>query len=136
MLIERNHLVPAKEMYATDIFGEAIAKGRENAELAGARINFIHRDFFDFKHDYLFDEIITNMPMRGKKSREEMDQLYGRFFDKALEITKREAVIIMYTNEIGFVKKQLRLQPQLRLLQETCIQSKNGFYLLIIEVKK
>lgn len=136
MLIERNHLVPAKEMYATDIFGEAIAKGRENAELAGARINFIHRDFFDFKHDYLFDEIITNMPMRGKKSREEMDQLYGRFFDKAFEITKREAVIIMYTNEIGFVKKQLRLQPQLRLLQETCIQSKTGFYLLIIEVKK
>ena len=136
MLIERNKLVPAKEMYATDIFGEAIAKGRENAELAGARINFIHRDFFDFKHDYLFDEIITNMPMRGKKSREEMDQLYGRFFDKALEITKREAVIIMYTNEIGFVKKQLRLQPQFSLLQETCIQSKTGFYLLIIEVKK
>ena len=23
-------------------------------------------DFFDFKHDYLFDEIVTNMPVRGK----------------------------------------------------------------------
>ena len=76
------------------------------------------------------------MPMRGKKSREEMDQLYDRFFDKVQTITQREAVIIMYTNEIGFVKKQLRLRPELKLLQETCIQSKTAFYLLIIEVKK
>lgn len=136
MLIERSKLVPAREMYATDIFGDAIEKGRENAELADARINFIHRDFFDFKHEYLFDEIITNMPMRGKKSREEMDQLYDSFFDKVRTITQREAVIIMYTNEIGFVKKQLRLRSEFKLLQETCIQSKTAFYLLIIEVKK
>ena len=136
MLIERNKLVPAREMYATDIFGEAIEKGRENAALAGARINFIHRDFFDFKHDYLFDEVITNMPVRGKRTREEMDVLYRDFFDKVLEIVQREATIIMYTNEIGFVKKQIRLHSEYKLLQETCIQSKTEFYLLIIGVGK
>jgi 23S rRNA G2445 N2-methylase RlmL len=136
MLIERNLLVPAREMYATDIFGEAVEKGRENAALAGAKINFIHRDFFDFKHDYLFDEIVTNMPLRGKKTREEMDALYGDFFQKVLEITGQEATVVMYTNEIGFVKKQLRLRKQFVLLQETCIQSKTGFYLLVIGVKK
>lgn len=135
MLIERNKLVAAREMYATDIFGEAIEKGRENASLAGARINFIHRDFFDFKHDYLFDEIVTNMPMRGKRTREEMDAFYGYFFRKVPEISQKEAIIVMYTNEIGFVKKQLRLHPQFQLLQETCIQNKTGFYLLIIKVK-
>jgi tRNA G10 N-methylase Trm11 len=136
MLIERNLRVPAREMYATDIFGEAIEKGRENASLAGAKINFIHRDFFDFKHDYLFDEIVTNMRLRGKKTREEMDALYGAFFQKVLEITGEEATVVMYTNEIGFVKKQLRLRKQFALMQETCIQSKTGFYLLIIGVKK
>lgn len=135
MLIERNKRIPAKEMYATDIFGDAIEKGRENAAYAQAKINFIHRDFFDFKHDYLFDEIITNMPMRGKKTREEMDALYEAFFNKVLEITHKESRIIMYTNEIGFVKKQLRLQQQFALVQETCIQEKTGFYLLVIEVK-
>jgi predicted RNA methylase len=134
MLIERDRRVPAREMYATDIFGEAIEKGRENAALAGARINFIHRDFFDFRHDYLFDEIITNMPVRGKKTREEMDALYGNFFGKVLEIAQEEATVILYTNELGFVKKQLRLRKQFTLLQETCILDKTGFYLLIIGV--
>ena len=47
--------------------------------LAGEKINFIHRDYFDFKHDYLFDEIITNMPVRGRQSRGEMDALYASF---------------------------------------------------------
>ncbi len=136
MLIERNEAVSAKEIYATDIFGDAIEKGRENAKIAKLEIHFIHRDFFDFKHDYLFDEIVTNMPTRGKKTKEEMDRFYGRFFTKALEILEKEAVIVLYTNEIGFVKKQIRLHRELNLLQETLMQEKNDFYLLIIGVKR
>ncbi|MBR4027410.1 MAG: methyltransferase, partial [Lachnospiraceae bacterium] len=135
MLIERDLKVPAKEIYATDIFGEAITYGRENARLAGERINFIHRDFMDFKHKYLFDEIITNMPLRGKKTKQEMDTFYGEFFTKTKEILKQKGIIIMYTNELGFVKKQLRLQKEYILLQETCMQTKNEFYLLIIGYK-
>lgn len=136
MLIERAIHTGAREMYATDIFGEAIEMGRENAALAKQRINFIHRDFFDFKHEYLFDEIITNMPVRGKRTKEEMDTFYSRFFEKAQEILSSDATIIMYTNEIGFVKKQLRLHPQFRLLQESSIQTKNDFYLLVIGLKR
>ncbi len=136
MLIERDKAVAAGEMYATDIFGEAVEKGRENAALASVRINFIHRDFFDFKHDYLFDEIITNMPVRGKKTKDEMDRFYAGFFDKIQEILTKDAVVVMYTNEIGFVKKQLRLHKEFSLLQETCMQKKNEFYLFIIGIKR
>lgn len=112
MLIERDIRVPAREKYGTDIFGEAIDGARENAALAGEQINFIHRDFFDFRHDYLFDEIVTNMPVRGKMTREQLDRLYEKFFRKALTILEKEAVIVMYTGEIGFVKKQLRLHRE------------------------
>ena len=122
-------------MYATDIFGDAIEMGRENAALAGVAINFIHRDFFDFTHDYLFDEMITNMPVRGKKTKEEMEALYSDFFRKAPELLKDNGVVIMYTNEIGFVKKQLRLHKEFALLQETLMQSKGQFYLMILGVK-
>ena len=108
---------------------------RENAALAGEKINFIHRDYFDFKHAYLFDEIITNMPMRGKKTREEQDAFYARFFDKSQSILSRDGIIIMYSNEQGFVKKQLRLRDNYRLLQEFCIREKDGFYLYIIGIK-
>lgn len=135
MLIERNKKVHARERYGTDIFGDGILYARENAELAGVRVNYIHRDFMDFKHDYLFDEIVTNMPLRGKKTKQEMDDFYGRFFEKAKEILAKEAVVIMYTNEIGFVKKQLRLHKEYSLLQETCLQPKNDFYLLILGYK-
>ena len=135
MLIERNKMVPAKEMYGTDIYGEAIAFARENTQNAGARVNYIHRDFMDFKHDYLFDEIITNMPMRGTKTKQEMDAFYGMFFEKVKTHLAKDAVIIMYTNEIGFVKKQLRLHKEFSLLQETSLQPKNDFYLLIMGYK-
>ena len=135
MLIERNKKVPARVMYGTDIFGEAIVFARENTEAAGMRVNYIHRDFMDFKHEYLFNEIVTNMPLRGMKSKQEMDAFYGAFFEKAKTHLTKDAVIIMYTNEIGFVKKQLRLQKEFTLLQETCLQPKNDFYLLIMGYK-
>ena len=135
MLIERDIRVPAGDKYGTDTFGEAIEKARENASLAGEQIHYIHRDFFDFHHDYLFDEIVTNMPVRGKMTREELDRLYARFFDKALEILRKNAVIVMYTQEVGFVKKQLRLHREYTLQQEYCLQDKKGFYLLIIGVR-
>lgn len=135
MLIERNKKMPAREMYGTDIFGEAITFARENTDAAGVKINYIHRDFFDFKHGYLFDEIVTNMPLRGKKSKQEMDEFYANFFEKAKEILAEDATIIMYTNEIGFVKKQLRLQKEYSILQETSMQPKNDFYLLIMRYK-
>jgi len=133
MLIERDICVPAREMYGIDIFGEAITGARENAGLAGEKINFIHRDFLDFKHDYLFDEIITNMPVKGKKTKEEMDAFYGAFFEKAASLLTDTGKIIMYTNEAGFVKKQLRLQNNYRLVQEFCIRKKEQFFLYIIE---
>ena len=132
MLIERNKKVPAREMYGTDIYGEAIAFARENTDIAGMRINYIHRDFMDFKHEYLFDEIITNMPLRGQKTKQEMDAFYAKFFEKVQTHLTRNAVIIMYTNEIGFVKKQLRLHKEFTLLQETCLQPKNDFYLFVL----
>lgn len=136
MLIERARAVQTGDMYATDIFGDAIEMGRENAALAGVAIHFIHRDFFDFTHDYLFDEIITNMPVRGRKTKEETEKLYSDFFRKAPELLADKGTVIMYTNEIGFVKKQLRLHKEFTLLQETLMQSKGQFYLMILGVNR
>lgn len=135
MLIERDIRIPAREKYGIDIFGDAIRMARENATAAGEQINFINRDYFDFKHDYLFDEIITNMPVRGKKSKDEMDSFYREFFEKSAEILKCDGIVVMNSNEEGFVKKQLRLRGDYRLLQEHCIREKDHFYLFVIQYK-
>lgn len=136
MLIERNHNVRSHDMYGTDIFGEAIDKARENAENAGVGIHFINRNFFDFTHDYKFDEIITNMPVRGRKTKEEMDQFYGAFFRKLPQICNDRSVVIMYTNEVGFVKKQLRLHEEYRLMKEIKMHAGGEYYLFLIRIKR
>lgn len=108
MLIERNKLVPANPMYGLDIFGEAIEKARENAGLDKTIINFINRDFFDFKHEYLFDEIITNMPsLSARKDESEVSAVFKRFFEYAGTVLKVNGIIIMHTKDKSFVLRYL-----------------------------
>nr|MCR5468735.1 methyltransferase [Lachnospiraceae bacterium] len=121
-----------REIYAIDIFGEAIDKAKENVKAAGLSVNFIHRDYLDFKHDYLFDEIVANMPVRGKKTKDEQDAFYDGFFEKSDEILAPEGVMILYSNEKGFIFKQLRLKKNLSLVKEFVIREKDGFGLFII----
>ena len=84
LLIERNHALRADPIYGVDIFGEAVEKARKNAEADGCRIWFINRDFFEFTHEYLFDEIITELPrFSGEEEGASMETLCRRFFEKA-----------------------------------------------------
>lgn len=134
MLIERNKAVGAKYMYGIDTFGKAIEGGRANANLAGANINFINKDYFDFTHEQFFDEIITNFP--EFREREEADSFYGRFFTKTESILKNGGVIIMYSGEKNLVKKHLRLNDNYKLLREFVFNEKEGKYVFVIGIDK
>ena len=132
MLVERDSLKSAKGLYGVDIFGEAIEKGRENAKLAGRNIHYVNRDFFAFTHKGLFDEIFTNMPVRGKKTKEEQDEFYQRFFAKAEETLKPGGIMVLYSNEKGFIKKQLRLREAWKLVNEFCLNEREDFSVFVI----
>ncbi|WP_320967487.1 TRM11 family SAM-dependent methyltransferase [Hungatella hathewayi] len=106
MLIERHKAVKAGTMYGLDILEEAIEKARENTAAAGQIIHYINRDFFDFKHEYLFDEIITNMPFKiGRKTEEEIENLYEAFFSSTKKVLKDDGIMILYSHNAGHVKK-------------------------------
>lgn len=106
MLIERHKVVKAYSTYGIDIFADAIELARENTEAARQVIHYINRDFFDFKHEYLFDEIISDMPFSNSKNREqEITDLYQLFFKKAKVHLKEDGVIIMYTHNRELVHK-------------------------------
>jgi hypothetical protein len=97
-------------LYGIDSFGEAIEKARKNTEAAGLFANYINRDFFDFKHEYLFDELITDMPFlpvnaTDKNRQTELEQLYRKFFVKAKEHLKEDAVMVLYVRNPELVKK-------------------------------
>ena len=136
MLIERHKVVPAREIYAIDIFGEAAEKAGYNVKKAGIRMNVIQKDFFEFTHGNLFDEIISNMPLRGKRSKEEQDLFYQKFFDKSEGLLVEDGIMVLYSNENGFIKKQLRLHPCFQLYREYVMLEKEGFTLYIIGRKR
>lgn len=133
MLIERHKAVKANTTYGIDIYAKAIEKARENTEAAHQIIHYINRDFFDFKHDYLFDEIITNMPAAvGHKNESEICELYEAFFEKAKEHLKEDGIIIMYSHNKEFVK---RFAPKkgYTIRKEYEINMREGSYVYVIE---
>ena len=134
MLIERDILVPAREKYGIDIFGDAIDMARENAALAGEKINSIHRDYFDFKHEYRFDEIVTNMPGAGKnKDLQSVQLLYDRFLKKSLEMLEKDGVIVAYTTLPDVLEKATRKYQEYRILKEEVINERENSRLVIIQ---
>lgn len=135
MLIERNKKVPASPVYGIDIFSEAISKARENSKKEGIIINYINRNYFDFKHDYPFDEIITNMPAKsGSLGDKELDMLYRDFFFKSKEILADTGIIIMYSGEKDLIKKYLRLNKDLKLMREFLINKREDAYVFVIRM--
>ena len=125
ILIERNKAVRASHMYGIDTFGEAIAKARVNTAAAGVNINYINRNFFDFRHEYKFDEIITEMP--------DDTGVYDAFLDKCAELLNEDGLIIMISKEKNLIKKQLRLSDKFSLLREFSFNSKENLNIYIIK---
>lgn len=133
MLIERHKMTKANTMYGTDIYGDAIKKARINTERAGQIIHFINRDFFDFTHEYLFDEVITDMPFAmGRIRDEEVKQIYIQFFRKIKEHLKEDAVIIMYSHDKGYVRKYGPANG-FKVVEEFEISRKEGTYVYVLK---
>ncbi|MDD6235306.1 MAG: methyltransferase domain-containing protein [Lachnospiraceae bacterium] len=125
ILIERNKAVRASHMYGIDTFGEAVAKARINTAAAGVNINYINRNFFDFRHEYKFDEIITQMP--------DDTGVYDDFLDKCAELLSEDGLIIMLSKEKNLIKKQLRLSDKFSLVREFPFNSKENLNIYIIK---
>ncbi|WP_455718873.1 methyltransferase [Anaerosporobacter sp.] len=132
MLIERHKAVKAYSTYGLDIYADAIQLAKENTQAARQVIHYINRDFFDFKHEYLFDEIITDMPFSNSVNREqEISDLYQRFFKKAGVHLKDDGVIILYTHNLEFVRKYSKVEGY-QIQKEFEISRKEGTYVVII----
>ena len=106
MLIERQKFVKADTLYGVDLFGKAVEYARENTEAAGLFAHYINRDFFDFTHEYLFDEIITNFPaVRGKQTRQQIEELYRRFFRRLPKVLRPGGILILYTHNMDLIRR-------------------------------
>lgn len=132
MLIERQKVVKANTSYGIDSLAEAIEKAKINTDRAGQIIHYINRDFFDFSHEYSFDEVFTNMPFAiGRKTEAEIYELYAKFFDTIKNFLTHDGTIIMYSHNRDYVK-QLVQEKRFTLVKEFEIMQKEETYLFII----
>lgn len=137
MLIERRAVKPTADCYGVDCFGEAVQKARSNSEKIGPYIHYIQRDFEEFTHSYPFDEIITDMPVMTKKvSREEIKRCYRLLFAKGKELLKDGGILVVYGNEHGLMKQQLRLNKEFFLLREFEIEQRLDTHLYVVEYRR
>lgn len=135
MLIERANYLPVKTMYGIDSFGEAIKKARENTKAANLTIHYINRDFFDFKHEYLFDEVISNLPFISKnKENDELKSLYQKFFLKISSHMKHNGILVLYTHNKELLKSCIRKSTNYKIEKEYEISMKEGTYIFIIRI--
>jgi len=135
MLIERHKLVPANTTYGIDLQETAIEKAKVNTQNARQIIHYINKDFFEFTHDYKFDEIITNMPMAiGRKTEADIDELYDRFFVKARTVLATDSVMILYSHNRDFVKRAAKVH-NIMILKEYEISMKEGTYVFVLKYR-
>ncbi|MDO5424683.1 MAG: methyltransferase domain-containing protein [Eubacteriales bacterium] len=134
MLVERAKALPADPLYGLDIYEEAVRKGRENAELAGIPIHFINRDALDFRHAYLFDEIVSNMPGIGRtKDKGQILDLYEKFLERLPELLKPRGILVLYTPEPDLLKWCVEARKDLTLRKEALINERDGSTLFVLE---
>ena len=132
MLIERQKKINADTAYGLDIYEEAILKARQNTESAGQLVHYVNRDCFTFTHEYLFDEIFTNMPFaQGRKTDLEIYEVYERFFETAGKLLRKEGVIILYTHDKTYVDK-LSLKEGFDVLKKCQINVKEDTWLYVL----
>lgn len=133
MLIERQMRVKGNTSYGIDIYNDAVLKAKVNTEAAGQIIHCVNKDFFFFTHEYLFDEIFTDMPFAtSNKPESEIAEIYLNFFAKAREILKPDGIIIMYTHNREMIRKPAAASG-FEILKRFEISKKQGTDLVILQ---
>ncbi|MGL4362910.1 MAG: methyltransferase [Cellulosilyticaceae bacterium] len=136
MLIERNEVMHTENRYGVDIYGEAIEGAIENMNRKNLFANLVTRDFFEFQHKYLFDEIFTNMPtVMGRKTQQEIDMLYEAFFEKAHTMLVPKGIIVMYTRDLKLVEKYVDEFQYYTIQEKICISAREDAFVCILKIK-
>lgn len=134
MLVERHRAVKAKTAYGVDIQEEAVEKARRNTQAAGQIVHYINRDFFRFEHEYLFDEVFTNMPFQlGKVTEEDVRELYQKFFGRISRYLTADARLVLYSHNQELVEK-FGKRNGFRILEKYEISKREGTYVFIISM--
>lgn len=129
LLMERCIAAAADPVYGVDRFGEAIEKAKINSEITEkfrhAPFHYINRDFFEFTHEYPFDEILTEFP-REEAAGENAQEFASGFLKKAKSLLADGAVLIILTDAPEQLKKAAEEESGFVLKESFLINERVG----------
>lgn len=133
LLIERQKVVKGNTSYGIDEMADAIARAKVNTEEADQIVHYINKDFFEFTHEYLFDEVFTDLPFAmGKTSQEDIDTLYEKFFRRIRHYMKENATYILYSRDSKLLER-LAIKYHFEILEQFLVDEKNQGTLYILK---
>ncbi len=137
MLIERSMIGRTDTLYGVDLLGEAVEKARENTRLANRTIHYVNRNFFDFTHEALFDEMITNLPTKGRtRDEKEIGHMYHRFFVRLPELLKKGGILVAYAADYAPLRQAIETHRQtVRVKEKFCINEREGSHAVVLEMR-
>ena len=137
LLIERCLLCPADPVYGVDRYAEAIEKARVNSETIQetrhAPIHYVNKDFFDFTHEYPFDEIITHLP---DLQEGEEKAFCEQFLTKAATLLKDSAVLVLLTDAPDALKEAAGGIKGYAICDEFLLNERSGMKELILRYER
>ena len=129
LLMERCIAAGADPVYGVDRFGEAVAKAKINSEITQsyphAPFHFINRDFFDFTHEYSFDEVITELP-KEEAAGENGKEFTGRFLEKVSTLLSGGAVLTVLTDNAVAMEEALRKERDFTMEDSFLLNERAG----------
>lgn len=133
LLLERQKIIKGNTSYGIDEMAEAIEKAKLNTEEAGQIIHYINKDFFEFTHEYLFDEVFTDMPFAmGNTTQEDIRVIYEKFFKRIRHYIKEDATLILYVRNPELLER-LAKKYQFEIKEEFLVDEKNQGKLYILK---
>lgn len=132
MLIERYMYKKTDTLYGVDKSAEAVEMARLNTEYAHKIVHYINRNCADFRHEYKFDEIITNMPMELNNNVDKnVEEAYKILAGKAHEWFNDEGIIVLYSHNPEYVNRYFTKEYKIVLKAE--INKKQDAYVFVIK---
>ena len=131
LLVERMKALGADTLYGLDVNGEAIRAAEGNLKNAGLFAHLVRRDFRDFTHEHLFDEVITDFPvLRGAQTKPELVRLYRDFFRKMPELVREGGLLVLYTHDLDLVRRES--QRDYRILRVFEVSRRENCHIVIL----
>ncbi len=135
LLTERCYYGRTGGCYGTDIYKEAIDKARDNSDHAGLPVHYVQRDFFTFKYEHPFDEVITDMPRNLRDEagvRLDMKAFTTRFLTHLPGLMRKGAVVVLYTLEAPVLRGALKQLPAYHIEKVEVLNEKSGACIFVL----